>query len=53
MVARLFFLFAIETTDAIWLERSRIYNEFLGTRIDGYGPGGRKWEEFNVDYWKG
>jgi hypothetical protein len=53
VVARLFLLLAAEATDAIWLERPRIYNEFLGTRIDGHGSGGRKWEKFNVDYWKG
>jgi hypothetical protein len=53
VVTRLFLLFAVETTDAIWLEGPRIYNEFLGTRIDGYDSGGRKWEKFDVDYWKG
>jgi hypothetical protein len=53
VVTRLFLLFAIEATNAIWLEGPRIYNEFLGTRIDGYGSGGRKWQEFDVDYWKG
>ena len=53
MVARLILFVTIEATDAIRLEGPRIHNKFLGTRINGYGPGGRKWEEFNVDYWKG
>jgi hypothetical protein len=25
----------------------------LGARIDGYDSGGWKWEELDVDYWKG
>lgn len=53
MVARLILLVTTEATDAFRLEGPRIYNEFLGARIDGYGSGGWKWEEFNVDYWKG
>jgi len=53
MVTRLFLLFTIETTDAIWLEGPRINNELLGTRVNGYGPGGRKWKNFNVNHWKG
>lgn len=53
MVTRLFLLLATQATDAIWLKGSRIYNELLGTRVDGYGSGGRKWENFNVDHRKG
>lgn len=53
MVTRLFLLFATEATDAIWLERPCLHNEFLGTRIDGHGSGGWKWKEFDVDDWKG
>lgn len=53
MVTRLILLVTTEATDAIRLEGPRFYNEFLGARIDGYGSGGWKWEEFNVDYWKG
>lgn len=52
MVARLFLFVTIEATNAIRLEGPRIYNEFLGTRIDGYGSGGRKWKELDIDYRK-